>query len=267
MAKGPGKSMHRPKPLRLATTVCLLAVMACGTEPEGNPLTLEEATAMFKGSGATWYGLSVPFGESSFPCSEGGEVYFTVTPSPIRYTVDPRGCRFTESGLTKEPPMRHTLTTGLPVRGMKTVNATIIRSASTALSLILLTSACTFSDLQSARLVGPGRFEVTPGYSSTSVSAEGESEKLQSHFGIRVATGLASWVDWRLRYEYISPVDSPEPGLELSGLSFLGTGPKVRLVEDRLALYTPVGFAFGGASRSSPAPATDDPERPRFGPS
>ena len=133
------------------------------------------------------------------------------------------------------------------------MSPTPMRSASTALPLILLASACAtpFSDLQSARLVSPGRFEVTPGYSSTSISADGETEKLQNHFGIQVATGLVSWVDWRLRYGYISPKDSGDPSLQVGPVSVFGTGPKFGLLEDRLALYTPVGFAFGDDHESS----------------
>ena len=127
-----------------------------------------------------------------------------------------------------------------------TMQPTSALSAATALALAMLSSACAFSDLQSARLVGPGRFEVTPSYSSTSFSQKGETEKVQSRFGIQAATGLAPHFDWRLRYEYTSLTDSQE-----AGVSILGTGPKFRLVEDRLALHTPVGFAFGGDIDSS----------------
>ena len=88
--------------------------------------------------------------------------------------------------------------------------------------------------------MGPGRFEVTPNYSSANFSEDGESEKLQNHFGVQVATGLTPRADLRLRYEYISLVDNGD-----SGVSVLGAGPKFGLVEDRVAIYAPVGFAFG----------------------
>jgi len=127
-----------------------------------------------------------------------------------------------------------------------TTQPTSAPSAPISVALALLSSACAFSDLQSARLVGPGRFEVTPGYSSTSVSEDGETEKVQNRFGIQAATGLAPHLDWRLRYEYASLTNSQEPGV-----SILGTGPKFRLVEDRVALHIPVGFAFGGDLESS----------------
>ena len=83
-----------------AILAIVVALTACGTEPEPDTLTMEEATAMLKGSWATWLAFNPPFGESSFSCPGGGEVYFTVTPSPIQSIVDPRGCRFTGSGLT-----------------------------------------------------------------------------------------------------------------------------------------------------------------------
>ena len=117
---------------------------------------------------------------------------------------------------------------------------TLIGRAVAVLCLMVLHSTCTFSDLQSARLVGPGRLEITPGYSSASVSAEGESGKLQNQFGVRVATGLTSKVDLRLGYEYVDFTDADEV------FSVFGAGLKLGLVEDRVALFTPVGLAFGG---------------------
>ena len=115
-----------------------------------------------------------------------------------------------------------------------------IGRAVAVLSLIVLHSACsTISDLQSARLVGPGEFEITPNYSSASLSFEGESSRLDNHFGVQVATGLMRKVDLRLRYGYVTFPDADE------GFSFLAAGPKFGVIEDRVAIYTPVGFAFG----------------------
>ena len=87
--------------MKYGITLCTLVLVACGgTEPEDNPLTLGEAKAMLQGSWVMLRGMSPPFGESSFPCPGGGEVRFTVTPSPILFTVDPRACQFSEKGLT-----------------------------------------------------------------------------------------------------------------------------------------------------------------------
>jgi hypothetical protein len=98
-----------------------------------------------------------------------------------------------------------------------------------------------FSDLQSARLVGPGKIEATPSFSSVFVSEEGDTSHVQNHAGIQAAVGLLNGLDLRLRYERVLDYD----------LNALGFGPKVALLEDRLALYVPVGFAFGDESESS----------------
>ena len=110
-------------------------------------------------------------------------------------------------------------------------------------SFVFLPScAPVFSDLQSARLAGPGRIELTPSYSAVSASSEGETEHIQDHYGVQAAVGVASFLDFRVRYERIEvDVENGEP----FGVNVLGFGPKFGLVKDWLALYLPVGFAFG----------------------
>jgi len=125
--------------------------------------------------------------------------------------------------------------------GVRTTPVSRYVGTAALLSLVLSLSACTFSDLQSARLTGPGRWEVTPGYSSTSVSSEGETERVVNQFGVQVATGVTPRVDLRMRYDHIDFVGEDDD----EGISILGFGPKFGLVEDRLALYAPVGFTFG----------------------
>ncbi|HEY3215415.1 MAG TPA: hypothetical protein VGK93_02880 [Candidatus Eisenbacteria bacterium] len=100
-------------------------------------------------------------------------------------------------------------------------------------------AAPTFSDLQSAKLAGRGRLEITPSYSSVSFVDQGESEKVQDHYGMQLATGVADWVDLRFRYERI---EFPEDG---EGFNVVGFGPKVGIATDRVALGVPIGFAFG----------------------
>ena len=114
-------------------------------------------------------------------------------------------------------------------------------SLAAVLALILSLSACVTSDLQSARLVGPGKFEVTPSYTMASFSDDGQTERTTNQFGVQVARGLTPRIDLRLRYEYIDIVSERE-----EGFSILGFGPKFGVVEDRLAIHAPVGFAFGG---------------------
>ncbi len=93
-----------------------------------------------------------------------------------------------------------------------------------------------FSDLQSARLLGPGKIEITPGFSTVGISSEGESEHVQNHYGGQVGIGILNGLDFRLRYERF---DDPSANV-------LGFGPKFRLYKNHAALYVPVGFAFGG---------------------
>lgn len=104
-----------------------------------------------------------------------------------------------------------------------------------------------FSEMQSAKLVGPGHVEVTPSFSSVSISSQGESKHLQNHFGIQAGLGVNRIMDFRLRYERISiDVENFDPGTtESIGINVIGFGPKFSLVKDRVAIYVPVGFAFG----------------------
>jgi hypothetical protein len=107
---------------------------------------------------------------------------------------------------------------------------------------LLAACAPVFSDLQSARLVGPGKIEATPGFSSVSVMDEGQTEHIQNHFGIQAGVGVLSFLDFRLRYERVI-VDGN--GSDSFGLNVFGFGPKIGLLKDRIAFYVPVGFAFG----------------------
>lgn len=120
-------------------------------------------------------------------------------------------------------------------------NSIVLLALATALAFA---SGCVapFSDLQSAKLVGKGNFEVTPGYSSISAADEGESQKIQDHYGVQVGYGLTKSIDLRLRYEYLSFTLEDET----AHLNIFGFGPKFRLFKNWLAFYVPVGFAFGG---------------------
>lgn len=111
-------------------------------------------------------------------------------------------------------------------------------------SALALVTGCVapFSDLQSAKLVGKGNFEVTPGYSSISASDEGESQKIQENYGAQIAYGVSKCLDLRLRYEYLSFTLEDET----AHMNIIGFGPKFRLFKNWLAFYVPVGFAFGG---------------------
>jgi hypothetical protein len=116
-----------------------------------------------------------------------------------------------------------------------------------ALLFVAATAGCapTFSELQSARLAGMERVEMTGSYSYVGFSADGESEKVSDQFGFQLASGIARSVDLRLRYERVAVEDADE------GVNILGVGPKIGLVRDRVAFYVPIGFAFGGDIDSS----------------
>ena len=113
--------------------------------------------------------------------------------------------------------------------------------------LTVLFPACApvFSELQSAKLVGPGHLEVTPSFSSVSFSSEGESWHIQNHYGIQAGIGVNRQMDFRLRYERISVDMQDMDGDESFGVNVLGFGPKFSLVKDMVAAYVPIGFAFG----------------------
>jgi hypothetical protein len=96
-----------------------------------------------------------------------------------------------------------------------------------------------FSEMQGARMVGPGAVEVTPFYSAVSFSAEGESEKIQDHFGAHLAFGLSPKTDLRFRLERVAVSDADAEVTVIAG------GPKFSLSQDRAAVYLPVGIATG----------------------
>jgi len=104
-----------------------------------------------------------------------------------------------------------------------------------------------FSDLQSAKLLGRGNVEVTPSYSSVSLTADGDTQHIQSHYGVQAGYGLFGFMDLRLRYERIDATIEEES----IGVNVFGFGPKFRLLKNWLALYVPVGFAFGPDVESS----------------
>jgi len=118
---------------------------------------------------------------------------------------------------------------------------------------LLLIESCApvFSDLQSARLVGEGNIEVTPSYSSVSYAEDGESNKVQNHYGAQAGFGLSPSTDLRTRIEYIS-VKSDGSDEKLTA-TVIGIGPKFSIVKDRVAGYIPIGTAFGSDIETSQA--------------
>ncbi len=122
------------------------------------------------------------------------------------------------------------------------------RLAILILGITFAAAACLvppFSELQSAKMAGQGRVELTPHGSLILSSQEGETNHVQDNLGVQAALGITNFMDLRLRYEYLYHPDSG--GRYDSSFSghVLGFGPKFSLVKNRLALFLPVGFAFG----------------------
>jgi hypothetical protein len=107
---------------------------------------------------------------------------------------------------------------------------------------LVLSYSCApvFSDLQSAKLAGKGNFEATPNFTTTSWTADSETDHIQNHFGFQLGYGLSHRIDLRARYEYIGVANDG------GNTNVFGFGPKVSLLKDRIAAYLPIGFAFGG---------------------
>src|SRR5690606_16090129 len=116
-----------------------------------------------------------------------------------------------------------------------------------AISLGLAGCSPVFSDLQSARTVGQGRVELTPHYTSASVSDGESSEGIQRHVGLQAAIGITPRFDIRLRYENVWLNDT---GFG-DGISLLAIGPKVSLLENHIALSVPIGRALGEGTLES----------------
>ena len=108
------------------------------------------------------------------------------------------------------------------------------------LIILVFLAGCSapFSDLQSAKLVGKGKAEITPSFSSVYMDST-DTRHVQNHLGLQTAYGMSDKVDFRLRFERISiDKDGEEP------VNVIGFGPKIGIVEDTLALNLPFGFAL-----------------------
>ena len=76
--------------------------------------------------------------------------------------------------------------------------------------LLTLTGCVTiFSDFQSAETLGEGNFEITPAASGVGLTDDGDSERLQSNYGVQIGVGVADGVDARFRLEIPTIYDEP----------------------------------------------------------
>jgi hypothetical protein len=110
---------------------------------------------------------------------------------------------------------------------------------------LLFFSGCVpfVADQQSARLLDDGQLEVTPSFSSASFANQGEMEHVQDQLGLRLAYGVSTTVEVRAMYERVILDDDVT---SQDDVNLFGAGAKFAVVPDQLALFVPVGFAFGG---------------------
>lgn len=97
-----------------------------------------------------------------------------------------------------------------------------------------------FSELQSARFVGQKHFELTPLFSSVSVSDGKNSENIQTEYGLHATIGLTVKVDFQIKSEVV-----PYQGNDYFDTGFIvGLGPRISLIENKVALSLPFVGGF-----------------------
>jgi len=108
-----------------------------------------------------------------------------------------------------------------------------------ALSALFGFQSCApvFSELQSARLVGKNKFELTPLFSTVSATGENNTDHLQNELGLQAIFGLSDAVDLRFRSEVIWAY----AGDYYDANVIFGLGPKFRILENKIALSLPFG--------------------------
>lgn len=120
-------------------------------------------------------------------------------------------------------------------------NSLLLAGSLLLTGMLFQSCAPVFSELQSARTVGKNRVELTPSYTTASVTDDGETDGVQNELGMHAAIGLTPKFDLRMRYEYIWP----KGGSFGDGISVIGFGPKISLLENKIALSLLGGTAFG----------------------
>ena len=114
-------------------------------------------------------------------------------------------------------------------------------------ALMIESCSSSFSELQGARLVGKGKTEITPYYTTVSGAEDGETSGIQNQIGMNAAVGLSSKMDLRMRVENIWTKESEFT----DGVVVVGAGPKLSLVENVMSVYLPVGRALGESTTDS----------------
>ena len=101
------------------------------------------------------------------------------------------------------------------------------------------------ADQQSARLLQPGRVEVTPSFTAVSMSSGGEREHVQNQLGLRAGYGMSERAELRGSIERVSIAGVDDADDDAGSVFVIGGGPKFAIVPNKLAFYLPFGAAAG----------------------
>jgi hypothetical protein len=115
----------------------------------------------------------------------------------------------------------------------------VVTIALVGMCIPFLTGCYVFSGLQSARMAKPGQVEFTPGYSSISFAAEGESDKMTDNLGLQFGVGATRHFNIRARYERLGIAGGG------GGYNFFALEPKFGSPSGIIAFSMPVGSFFG----------------------
>lgn len=123
----------------------------------------------------------------------------------------------------------------------------IVLTAFVMTGLAIVSPGCfpVFSELQSARMLGPNNHEITPAFSSVFIYGDGEMEHMLDHFGIQLGMGISENVDFRLRYDFVNMELTDWLWDETVVTHIFSLGPKIRLKKGRSAFFIPLAFAVG----------------------
>ncbi|MEW6749859.1 MAG: hypothetical protein AB1505_02655 [Candidatus Latescibacterota bacterium] len=93
-----------------------------------------------------------------------------------------------------------------------------------------------FSTFQTARLLRPGEWSITPSLSRQALVDDGDADDLWSALEVQARRGISRRLEAGLKLGRIGLAD---------GYQFASAGPKVAIVPERLAFLLPVGLFFG----------------------
>ena len=109
------------------------------------------------------------------------------------------------------------------------------------LGSLFIGCAPVFSDLQSAKLVGKGKYEITPHLSKIYYRGDGADNidgSIQTHIGAQFAYGLTERIDFRSRIEMIRLSNE----IMDTQYRIFSLGSKFSIISNRMSFFLPVSF-------------------------